>query len=254
MPKTYGTMGAYDGCRTSVTFLMTTQILIIEDDQEMARLLELDLQRSGYQVSVARNGLEGLRQFHDLRPHLVILDIGLPLMDGMTVCQRIRDLSSVPILMMTAHAVSETDIAEGLNLGADEFMLKPLRGIEFHARIKALLRRARPLDDEPGYQDAYLQVDIAAHRVFIGGSEVRLTPTEFKLLATFIQHRGQVLTFQQLLEQVWGPEYTSEHHYPRIYVSHLRRKIEPDVKTPIYIQNEYGIGYRFVGQPAASKP
>lgn len=238
---------------------MTTRILIIEDDKEMARLLELDLQRSGYQVSVARNGLEGLRQFHDLRPHLVILDIGLPLMDGMTVCQRIRDLSNVPILMMTAYAVSEADIAEGLNLGADEFMLKPLRGVEFHARVKALLRRASSLSDEPpelppGYHDDYLQVDIGAHRVFIGGAEVRLTPTEFKLLATFIKNRGQVLTFQQLLEQVWGPEYTSEHHYPRIYVSHLRRKIEPDVKTPVYIQNEYGIGYRFIGRQSALKP
>ncbi|MBI5669101.1 MAG: response regulator transcription factor [Chloroflexi bacterium] len=234
---------------------MTTRILIVEDDKEMARLLQLDLQRSGYQTSVAANGLEGLRLFHDLRPNLVILDIGLPLMDGMTVCQRIRDLSNVPILLMTAHAVSETDIADGLNLGADEFMLKPLRGVEFHARIRALLRRARAVDDEAQeqalvYQDDYLQVDVAAHRVLIGGDEIRLTPTEFKLLATFIRNRGQVLTFQQLLEQVWGPEYTSEHHYPRIYVSHLRRKIEPDVKSPVYIQNEYGIGYRFVGSKA----
>lgn len=238
---------------------MITRILIIEDDQEMARLLELDLQRSGYQVSVARNGLEGLRLFHGLRPHLVLLDVGLPLMDGMTVCQRIRDLSNVPILMMTASAVSEADIAEGLNLGADEFMRKPLRGIEFHARIKALLRRARLLEAEPpdlppSYYDDYLQVDVGAHRVFTGGAEVRLTPTEFKLLATFIKNRGQVLTFQQLLEQVWGPEYISEHHYPRIYVSHLRRKIEPDVKTPTYIQNEYGVGYRFVGQQSTTKP
>lgn len=232
---------------------MTTRILIVEDDKEMARLLQLDLQRNGYQVSVAGNGLEGLRLFHDTRPNLVILDIGLPLMDGMTVCQRIRDLSNVPILMMTAHAVSENDIAEGLNLGADEFMLKPLRGVEFHARISALLRRAHAADEDLPrqtliYKDDYLEVDIGAHRVMINGQESRLTPTEFKLLATFIQNPGQVLTFQQLLEQVWGPEYTSEHHYPRIYVSHLRHKIEPDIKSPVYIQNEYGIGYRFIGR------
>ncbi|NWG18296.1 MAG: response regulator transcription factor [Chloroflexi bacterium] len=235
---------------------MTIRVLIIEDDKEMARLLQLDLQRSGYQAAVARNGLEGLRLFHDTKPNLVVLDIGLPLMDGMTVCQRIRELSDVPILMMTAHAVNETDIAEGLNLGADEFMLKPLRGVEFHARIKALLRRARPNDDNEReqtlvYRDDYLQVDLGAHRVQVAGQEIRLTPTEFKLLATFIKNTGQVLSFQQLLEQVWGPEYTTEHHYPRIYVSHLRRKIEPDVKSPTYIQNEYGIGYRFIGRRAS---
>lgn len=234
---------------------MTTRILVVEDDREMARLLQLDLQRNGYQVSVAGNGLEGLRLFHDTRPDLVILDIGLPLMDGMTVCQRIRDLSNVPILMMTAHAVNENDIADGLNLGADEFMLKPLRGVEFHARIKALLRRAHVANEDPPhpsliYKDDYLEVNIGAHRVLVGGEEARLTPTEFKLLATLIKNSGQVLTFQQLLEQVWGPEYTSEHHYPRIYVSHLRRKIEPDMKSPVYIQNEYGIGYRFVGRKA----
>lgn len=240
----------------SIQMVIPTRILIVEDDKEMARLLQLDLQRSGYLASVAANGLEGLRLFHDLRPDLVILDIGLPLMDGMTVCQRIRDLSNVPIMLMTASAVTEADIAEGLNLGADEFMLKPLRSLEFHARINALLRRGRLSDDDapqqlsPTYHDDYLHVDVAAHRVLIGGEEARLTPTEFKLLATFIRNRNQVLTFQQLLEQVWGPEYTSEHHYPRIYVSHLRRKIEPDVKAPVYIQNEYGIGYRFVGNKA----
>jgi DNA-binding response OmpR family regulator len=179
--------------------------------------------------------------------------VDLPLMDGITVCQRIRELSDVPILMMTAHAVSEEEIAEGLNLGADEFMLKPLRNIEFHARVRALLRRAKlvEVDDQgqfSGYADPYLTVDLGKRHVFVSGEEIRLTPTEFKLLATFIKNPGRVLTFQQLLEQVWGVEYTVEHHYPRIYVSHLRRKIEPDVKTPTYIQNEYGIGYRFTGQ------
>lgn len=232
---------------------MATCVLIIEDDKEMSRLLQLDLQRNGYEAATAGNGLEGLRLFHDLKPDLVVLDVALPLMDGMTVCQRIRELSDVPILMMTAHAVSEEEIAEGLNLGADEFMLKPLRNIEFHARVRALLRRARAVDADDkdrvsGYADDYLTVDISKRHVHVSGEEIRLTPTEFKLLTTFIRNPGKVMTFQQLLEQVWGVEYTSEHHYPRIYVSHLRRKIEPDVKTPTYIQNEYGIGYRFVGQ------
>jgi DNA-binding response OmpR family regulator len=232
---------------------MATCILIVEDDKEMSRLLQLDLQRNGYEAATAGNGLEGLRLFHDLKPDLVVLDVDLPLMDGMTVCQRIRELSDIPILMMTAHAVTEEEIAEGLNLGADEFMLKPLRNIEFHARVRALLRRAKPVEPDEkshfsGYNDTYLTVDLGKRHVFVGGEEIRLTPTEFKLLATFIKNPGRVLTFQQLLEQVWGTEYTVENHYPRIYVSHLRRKIEPDVKTPTYIQNEYGIGYRFVGQ------
>ena len=117
--------------------------------------------------------------------------------------------------------------------------------------LKRCLRRARLMEDSPSvteYKDGYLDVDLKTRRVSVGGDEIRLTPTEFKLLATFIRNPGEVMSFQQLLEVVWGSEYTSEHHYPRIYVSHLRRKIEPDAKTPTYIHNEYGVGYRFVGQ------
>jgi len=231
---------------------MATKVLIVEDDPEMNRLLELDLKRHGYDVRTATNGLEGLRAFHDLRPNLVVLDVALPGMDGMTVCQRIRELSNVPILIITAHAITEEQMAEGLNLGADEYLIKPLRHLEFHARLNALLRRAQAGEDANSqharYEDDYLTVDLGARRVTVRGAEVRLTPTEFKLLATFIRNAGQVLTFQQLLEQVWGYEYSTEHHYPRIYVSHLRRKIELDAKAPTYIQNEYGVGYRFVGK------
>ena len=231
---------------------MITKVLIVEDDEEMNRLLAIDLERHDYEVHTAKNGLDGLKMFHDVRPNLVVLDVALPGMDGMTVCQRIRELSNVPILIMTAHAVSEEEMAEGLNLGADEYMIKPLRNLEFHARINALLRRAQLSDDtidsNTRYNDEYLSVDVDSRRVSVGGDEVRLTPTEFKLLATFVRHQGQVLTFQQLLEQVWGYEYSTEHHYPRIYVSHLRRKIEVDAKNPAYIQNEYGVGYRFTGK------
>lgn len=230
---------------------MNPQVLIIEDDEELSRLLQIDLKRHNFDVSVSNNGLEGLRMFQDHRHDLVVMDVSLPLMDGLTVCERIREISNVPILMMTAHAVSEHDIAEGLNRGADEYMLKPLGKIEFHARIKALLRRARssdePVETIQSYDDGNLIVDLKARRVTVHGEEIRLTPTEFKLLATFIRNPGEVLSFQQLLETVWGAEYSSEHHYPRIYVSHLRRKIETDPKNPTYIHNEYGIGYRFVG-------
>ncbi len=232
---------------------MSVRVLVIDDDKALARTLQLDLRQIGYEPIMAHDGLEGLRVFHNVRPDLVILDIALPQMDGRTVCQRIRELSDVPILMMTAHAVSEEEIVQGLNVGADEYMIKPIRSMEFQARVKALLRRYTVSDRDTNlpmkYEDDYLSVDIGLRRVYIGGEEARLTPTEFKLLALFIQHPGEVLSFQQLLEQVWGFEYTREFHYPRIYVSHLRKKIEPDLKTPTYIQSEYGIGYRFIKQP-----
>ncbi len=226
------------------------RILVIDDDQALTRLLQLELH--DYDVTSARDGLEGMRIFDGLRPDLVVLDIGLPLMDGRAVCQRIREISDVPILMMTANPVREEDIAHALNLGADEFMRKPLPMVEFQARLHALLRRTKLADTDKllpqGYKDSYLTVDIPLRSVTVNDEEVRLTPTEFKLLALFVQHPGEVLTFQQLLESVWGFEYRTEHHYPRIYVSHLRRKIEVDVKNPLYIQSEYGIGYRFVKQ------
>jgi two-component system KDP operon response regulator KdpE len=231
--------------------MTNSRILIVEDDEELARLLQLDLQRHKFDVTVCKNGIDGLKTFQDTRHDLVVMDVSLPGMDGFTICERIREISNVPILMMTAHAVSEHDIAEGLNRGADEYMLKPLGKIEFHARIKALLRRARIQDEAAEsitrFDDGHLSVDLKTRRVMIEAEEIRLTPTEFKLLATFIRNPGEVLSFQQLLEWVWGTEYTSEHHYPRIYVSHLRRKIEPDLKNPTYIHNEYGVGYRFVG-------
>lgn len=226
------------------------RVLVIDDDQALTRLLQLELR--SYEVTTARDGLEGLRMFDAERPDVVVLDIGLPMLDGRTVCQRIREISNVPILMMTANPVTEQDIAHALNLGADEFMRKPLPMVEFQARLMALLRRTRLGDGAnllpQSYSDAHLSVDVELRTVTAAGEDVRLTPTEFKLLAMFVQHPGQVLTFQQLLETVWGFEYTREHHYPRIYVSHLRRKIEPDAQNPVYIQSEYGVGYRFVPQ------
>lgn len=235
---------------------MPARILVVEDDRDLSRTLQLELSVHGYDVVAAYDGLEGLQQFHRQHPELVVLDVALPLMDGRTVCQRIRELSDVPILMMTAHAVSEAEIVQGLNIGADEYLIKPLRPMEFQARVRALLRRAGSYDANAElptrYDDGYLCVDIVLRRVQVRGDELRLTPTEFKLLAMFVQHPGVVLTFQHVLEHVWGVEYTTEFHYPRIYVSHLRRKIEPDTRNPTYIQSEYGVGYRFIRQNAGS--
>ena len=227
-----------------------TRILVVEDDGDLSRLLRINLTRTGYEVQVSENGREGLIQFQEWQPDLVMLDVDLPEIDGLEVCKRIREISNVPILMMTGHAVSELEIARGLNAGADEYMLKPVGNIELSARIRALLRRAGT-DDESQiyrYDDDYLSIDLTGRYVRINGQIVRLTPTEYKLLATFVRHPGEVLTFEKLLESVWGQEYQDEHHYPRIYVSHLRRKIERDPQQPEYIQNEYGIGYRFITQ------
>lgn len=235
---------------------MCTRILIIEDDEALRRLLQIDLEQHGYQVITAKDGTLGLLKFRETYPELVVIDVALPGIDGREVCRQIRNENDrVPILMMSAHAITEQDIAEGLNIGADEYMVKPLGQIEFHARINALLRRAQLSQPEPdtitSYDDGYLQVDVNARRVYVADQEIRLTPTEFNLLVTFLENAGHVLTFEQILGTVWGVEYKNEHHYPRIYVSHLRRKIEPDIKNPTYIHNEYGIGYRFTGQRAS---
>ena len=231
---------------------MSEKILVIEDDAGLRRLLQLDLEKHQYEVATAADGQSGLRLFESAAPDLVVLDIAMPVMDGWEVCRRLRLQSNIPILMMTAHAITEEDIAHGLNMGADEYMVKPLSGVEFHARVNALLRRAQLSNHEQTeitrYTDGYMQIDINSRQVKIEDEEVRLTPTEFNLLALFIRNNGEVLTFQEILEKVWGSEYKNEHHYPRIYVSHLRRKIEPDAKTPTYIHNEYGVGYRFVSQ------
>ena len=231
---------------------MSERILIIDDDIALQRVLELDLKRNDYNVLTASDGAEGLHVFEAESPRLVILDISMPVIDGWEVCRRIRAQSNVPIMMMTAHAVTEEDIAHGLNMGADEYMIKPLREMEFRARINALLRRASLSDHTVGaprtYADTYLNVDMNSRSVTVAGEDVRLTPTEFNLLALFIQNQGKVLTFADILQNVWGPEYHNEHHYPRIYVSHLRKKIEPDYKNPTYIHNEYGVGYVFNGQ------
>lgn len=232
---------------------MVARILIIEDDQDLARLLQINLAQSGYTVNVANDGREGMLQFVIWKPDMVMLDVDLPEIDGLEVCQRIRQLSSIPILMMTGHAVTEPEIAKGLNMGADEYMLKPLGEIELPARIRALLRRAgidESKHEVSRYEDDFLEVDVKSRHVRVNNEEIRLTPTEFKLLATFIRHPGEVLTFEKLLETVWGREYINEHHYPRIYVSHLRRKIERDPQRPEYIRNEYGVGYRFVDRQA----
>jgi two-component system, OmpR family, KDP operon response regulator KdpE len=180
----------------------------------------------------------------------VILDIVMPEMDGLTVCQRIREVAETPIMMLSANAITEDDIVQGLNAGADEYIIKPVRLNEFVARVQALLRRSQMAGSESdaGYNDGYLKVDLQRRHVYVAGNKIHLTPTEFKLLVMLMENSGKVVTQRELLEQVWGPEYVDDIYYPRVYISQLRRKVEPDPANPIYILTEHRIGYRFEKQ------
>jgi two-component system KDP operon response regulator KdpE len=192
-----------------------------------------------------------LRAFHADRPDLVVLDITMPKLNGWDLCRRIRELSDVPIIMLTAQG-REQDVVHGFELGADDYVTKPFRIKEFAARVRSTLRRARaePVAHEPiAYQDDHLIVDLERRRITVDGQLVKLTPTEFRLLALLVKHRGRVLEFRQILEHVWGFEYIDDVEYLRVYIWHLRRKIERDPKNPEYLLNELNLGYRFEPHP-----
>lgn len=229
------------------------KILIVDDEQVIRDALSIKLKTENFDVVTSATGLDGLRAFHSSRPDLVILDMVMPgEMDGFTLCRRIREIADTPILVMSANAVTEENIIEGLQAGADEYLIKPVRMNEFIARVRALLRRSQLNGGNPtehGYNDGYLSIDLHRRHVYVQNEKVHLTPTEFKLLAVLLENSGQVVTQHDLLEQVWGQEYVDDVYYPRVYISQLRRKIEPDASNPVYILTEHRIGYRFEKQP-----
>lgn len=231
--------------------------MIVDDEQPIRDALGRKLKREGFDTILCRDGLEGLRAFHTERPDLVILDIVMPEgMDGLTVCRRIREVADTPVMMLSAQAVTEDDIIEGLTAGADEYLIKPVRLNEFVARVQALLRRATMSvsEIEQRYDDGYLSIDLHRRHVHVSSRKVHLTPTEFKLLAVLMENAGRVVPQRDLLEQVWGREYIDDVYYPRVYISQLRRKIERDAANPLYILTEHRIGYRFEKQmPGAPK-
>jgi two-component system KDP operon response regulator KdpE len=226
------------------------KILIIDDDATFRDLVEQVLAHKGYQVLEAGSGREGLRLMFDQRPDLVLLDVVMPGIDGWQVCTRIREISDVPIIMITGRHKSEEDIVRGLDYGADDYLTKPVRSKELVARVQAMLRRAElPYlqDIRQGiiYSDDFLTVDITERKVTVNGKRVKLTPREFRLFTLLVENAGRILTHKQLLEKVWGWEYTDDVDYVRIYISHLRQKIEPDPSLPKYIITEPGVGYYF---------
>ena len=224
---------------------MTDRVLVIEDDPDIALGIKTVLGRSGFEVASSSDGRDGLRAFHAARPDLVILDIGLPEMDGWTVLERIRDLSSVPVLILTAHSM-EAEKVRGLRGGADDYLTKPFGNAEFVARVQALLRRQTTAEPEAEvYDDGSVQVNFGTHEVAVDGVPVELTATEYRLLAALIRHRGQVLSPVKLLDLAWSDPFGVGPDRVKYSVMRLRRKLGASADAGPSIEAVRGFGYRY---------
>jgi two-component system KDP operon response regulator KdpE len=229
---------------------MAGKILVIDDDRAQCELARLCLVREGYEVEVAYDSHSGLRQAFALQPDVVILDIMLPDMSGWEVCRRLREMSDVPILMLTALGSPE-DVVKGLKLGADGYLVKPATTGELVARINNLMRRASSPDVAGGagyatvIQRGRVIIDLSKREVTVEGKRVDLSPTEFRLLAVLVRNVGHMVPHDKLLAEVWGPAHVGEVEQLRLYISYLRRKLEDDPAHPELIHTEWGLGYRF---------
>jgi two-component system KDP operon response regulator KdpE len=222
-------------------------ILVVDDEERMARFIHLNLEHDGFRVVEAYKGLQGIQALRDSLPDLVLLDVMLPDMDGFEVLKMIREVSSVPVIMLTAKG-EEDDRVHGLELGADDYVTKPFSPRELVGRVRAVLRRAEAISSGPHELievDNRLRIDFGRREVWVDGSLVKLRPTEYRLLYHLVQNAGWVLTYDQLLSKVWGYEYRDEPHYVRLYINYLRQKLEKDPANPQYILTERGVGYRF---------
>lgn len=231
--------------------LTDKRVLVIDDDRHVRGLLELVFRHTGAQVYLAASGEEGLRQFYVHQPHLVVLDVMMPDMNGWEVCGRMRQLSEVPIIFLSALG-GDQDIVRGLDLGALDYVTKPFSPEVLVARACAILRQAQPTwnAERPlAYSDDYLAIDLERRQVRVHGVQVKLTATEYRLLACLLRNAGRVLTFDQILDAVWGWEYRESVDYVHVYVWRLRRKLEVDPKNPRYVLTDHGAGYRFQKEP-----
>ena len=232
------------GCIWYGTRMKRSRILVVDDDRDIRGLLRELLARAGYDVAEAESGKAGLREFYASPPDLVLLDVSMPELDGWQTLERIRDLSEVPVMMLTARA-GELEKVRGLKGGADDYVTKPFGRQELLARVEALLRRSGPRGEEPTtYGDGAVTIDFAQREVTVGGRKVVLTPLEFKLLACLAKHLEMVVTQKQLLAEVWGPTHVEDTHYLRVYMKQLRDKLEAEPERPRYFLTEPGVGYR----------
>jgi two-component system KDP operon response regulator KdpE len=222
-----------------------SRVLVVDDELPMRRALGIGLRARGYEVDLAENGAQGLELAARHHPDVVILDLGLPDMDGVDVAHALRGWTNIPIIVLSARESEGVKVA-ALDAGADDYVTKPFGMDELLARLRAALRRAAPAEEAPVVTTPDFTIDLASKQVHRDGSEVRLTPTEWHVVELLVRNRGKLVTQQQLLQQVWGPEYHRETHYLRFYLSQIRRKLEPDASQPRYFITEPGMGYRFV--------
>lgn len=220
-------------------------ILLIEDEPEIRRFLRTTLPAHGYRLHEATTGQDGLTEAKARNPDLILLDLGLPDLDGTEVIRLVREWTQVPIIVLSARDQEQAKVA-ALDLGADDYVMKPFGVNELLARMRAALRHAAQSADapEPVFVRGDLKVDLGRRQVFVLGKEVHLTPIEYKLLTTLIRHAGKVLTHRQLLKEVWGPLHVEEGHYLRVYMRQLRNKLEKNPAQPRYLVTELGVGYR----------
>jgi two-component system, OmpR family, KDP operon response regulator KdpE len=221
-----------------------TRVLVVDDEPQIRRALGVNLKARGYDVDLAASGEEGLTLAASRHPDVVLLDLGLPGIDGLDVIRGLRGWSTVPVIVLSVRE-AERDKVAALDLGADDYVTKPFGMDELLARLRAALRRHLPAPEEAVVTTDDFEVDLAAKRVRVHGEDVHLTPTEWQLLAVLVRNPGRLITQRYLLQQVWGPAYEKETNYLRVYLAQLRRKLEPDPSRPRYLVTEPGMGYRF---------
>lgn len=228
----------------------TNEILIVEDDSQIRRFLRATLAAEQFRFHEALTAAEAIAQAHARQPDLILLDLGLPDADGLEVIRVLRQTTQTPILVLSARG-QESDKIQALDLGADDFVSKPFGVGELLARIRALLRRAATIRDEAEgttFQAGNIRVDLLARVVTVSGTEVHLTPIEFRILETLVRHAGKVVTQRQLLVEVWGPQHSEQAQYLRVYMTQLRRKLETDPAHPRHLRTEPGVGYRLLAE------
>ena len=222
-------------------------VLVVDDEPHLVRTLAINLRARDYEVETAQDGRSALQAFHEREPDLIVLDLGLPDLDGVEVLRRVREVSEVPVIVLSARSES-VDKVEALDVGADDYVTKPFGMEELLARVRVALRRNRELDSpqQPPFETDRFRLDFAERRAVIDGAETRLTPTEWRLLSVLARRPGHLVSQRDLLREVWGPGYGRESNYLRVYANQLRRKLEPDPTRPRYLLTDPGQGYRLV--------